>query len=143
VVVRHDHSGRVVDVNEALLRILLDAGLTPVLSPPVLAEDGTPVNANADRVAASVAAAVRAHRLVFLTPAGGVRADASDPASILSRYRLPGPADGRDERIGGGMGIKLVAAGEALRAGVASVYIGRRVADSSGTTVSLPCSDSG
>ncbi|NEB74971.1 hypothetical protein G3I40_06945, partial [Streptomyces sp. SID14478] len=58
VVVRDDRSGRLTSVATPLLHSLLADGMVPVLSPPALAEDGRPVNVNADRVAAAVAAAL-------------------------------------------------------------------------------------
>jgi len=60
VVVRGDHSGRIVGVAADLLSGLLDAGYTPVVSPPAIAEDGGIVNVDADRAAAAVAAALGA-----------------------------------------------------------------------------------
>jgi acetylglutamate/LysW-gamma-L-alpha-aminoadipate kinase len=126
VVVRDNHSGVVTDVDTGLLRRLLDAGLTPVVSPPVLAEDGRPVNADADRVAAAIAGALGASTLLLLTGAPGVLADPEDETSVLPVYELP--PEGPAPRLGGGMAMKLVAAREALRAGVCRVVIadGRR-----------------
>ncbi len=122
VVVRDDHSGRVVEVNGELLWTLLRAGLLPVVSPPALAEDGRPVNADADRAAAAVAAAVGAETLVMLTGAPGVLADPEDEGSVLTTYEVP--AAGAPPHRGGGIGIKLIAAREALLAGVPRVLIG-------------------
>ncbi|WP_055534061.1 [LysW]-aminoadipate kinase [Streptomyces alboniger] len=122
-VVRDDRSGRIVGVDAALLHDLLAAGVVPVVSPPALAEDGEPVNVNADRAAAAVAAALRADSLLFLTGAPGVLTDPTDPASALAAYRLPQPGEPAPSWVQGGMTIKLVAAREALLAGVPSVWI--------------------
>lgn len=120
-IVRDDHSGRVTRVRAELLGTLLDAGLVPVVSPPVLAEDGRPVNADADRVAAAVAVAVRACALVLLTGAPGVLADPGDEGSRLARCVLP--ATGVPPYLGGGMGPKLVAARTAVLGGVGRVVV--------------------
>ena len=121
VVVRGDHSGRVTEVNTGLLGCLLEGGFVPVVSPPVLAEDGTMVNADADRVAAAVAGALRAGTLLLLTGAPGVLADPADPRSVLAQCLVPrqGPPPLRD----GGIGVKLLAARDALTAGVPTVLI--------------------
>jgi acetylglutamate/LysW-gamma-L-alpha-aminoadipate kinase len=121
VIVRDDHSGRITEVNTALLDCLLAAGVVPVVSPPVLAEDGAPVNADADRAAAAIAIAMRAATLVLLTSAPGVLADPADPLSVLSVCEVPqaGPPAQR----AGGMGVKLTAAREALAAGVREVLV--------------------
>ena len=119
MIVRDDHSGRIVVVNTTLLTTLLGSGLVPVVSPPALDENTEPVNVNADRIAAAVAGALGAQWLVFLTAAAGVR-DAA--GRVLRRYRVsPG---GRDPAVTGGMTIKLVAAGEARAAGVPHVAVG-------------------
>ncbi|CAM5666529.1 acetylglutamate kinase [Streptomyces parvulus] len=120
VVVRDDRSGRLTSVATPLLHALLAEGMVPVLSPPALAEDGLPVNVNADRVAAAVAAALDASRLVLLTGAPGVLADSADPGSLRARYQV---GDGRDPAVGGGMTVKITAAREALEAGVGDVRI--------------------
>lgn len=122
VLVRDNHSGLVSGVNTDLLHTLLAAGLVPVLSPPVLAEDGRPVNADADRVAAAVAGALAADLLLLLTGAAGVLADPDDPGSTLVELPVePGTLPGC---AGGGMRMKLIAATEALQAGVGRVRIG-------------------
>lgn len=121
VLVRDDHSGRVNAVRADLLTILLGAGLVPVVSPPALAEDGTPVNTDADRALAAVAAALGAETLVMLTGAPGVLADVSDERSVVPVYRVP--ATGAPADVSGGMRLKLVAAREALLGGVSQVLI--------------------
>jgi acetylglutamate/LysW-gamma-L-alpha-aminoadipate kinase len=128
VVVRDDHSGRISQVNVPVLRTLLAARFVPVLSPPALDDDGLPVNSNADRVAAAVAAALGAECLVFLTAVPGVLRVPGDPASLMPRYRLRPLAAGRDEALGSGMVVKLAAAADALAGGVRRVVIadGRR-----------------
>ncbi|MCD9196220.1 [LysW]-aminoadipate kinase [Streptomyces albireticuli] len=126
IVVRDDHSGRVTEVNDALLRTLLAAGHVPVVSPPAVAEDGRPVNTDADRAAAAVAAGLGAGTLVLLTGAPGVLADPADEGSVLPVCAVA--PSGTPPFTGGGMGLKLVAAREALQGGVGRVLIadGRR-----------------
>jgi [amino group carrier protein]-L-2-aminoadipate 6-kinase len=126
VVVRDDHSGRIEHVNTGLLHLLLDHGVVPVISPPATAEDGAPVNADADRVAAAIAGALGAAALVLLTGAPGVLADPAAERTLLPNYQLP--QVGPPGHTGAGMGLKLIAAREALRSGVSQVVIadGRR-----------------
>lgn len=127
MVVRDDHSGRVMAVHGELLHTLLDAGYVPVVSPPALAEDGWVVNVDADRAAAAVAAALPATVLVLLTGAPGVLRDPADERSVLATLSVA--REGRPPHLaGGGMALKLVAARDALVAGVPRVLIadGRR-----------------
>ncbi|HEY7143165.1 MAG TPA: [LysW]-aminoadipate kinase [Streptosporangiaceae bacterium] len=121
VIVRGDRSGRIASVNTALLGCLLDAGFVPVVSPPVLGADGSVLNADADRVAAAIAIAAGASSLLLLTGAPGVLADPADPRSVLPACLVP--RDGQPPQRGGGIGVKLLAARDALAAGVPAVLI--------------------
>jgi [amino group carrier protein]-L-2-aminoadipate 6-kinase len=141
VIVRDDHSGRVVSVAPDVLRTLLDAGFTPVVSPPATGEDGRPLNVDADRAAAAIAAELKADRLLLLTAAPGVLADVADEASVLARCALPagGPVP---HAASGGMHRKLIAAREALLGGVREVLVAdgridRPVSETTGTTVEI------
>ena len=119
VVVRDDLSGRIVAVDPTLPRLLLAAGIVPVVSPPAAGEDGRPLNVDADRAAAALAAALGAARLVLLTGAPGVLGDGDAPMA-----RLELPAEGPVE-LGwsGGMRRKLHAARDALAGGVSRVVV--------------------
>lgn len=124
VIVRGDLSGRITRVRPDLLRALLTAGFLPVVSPPAGAEDGTgPLNVDADRAAAAVAAAMGARRMVLLTAAPGVLADAADAGTLLRRCELPREGGPLPYAASGGMHRKLVAAREAVLGGVAQVII--------------------
>jgi acetylglutamate kinase len=116
--------GRVGDVSAVrseLLLQLIAAGLLPVLSPVSLGEDGQALNINADEVATSVAAALPADELLFLTDVEGVRV-AGGRAELLSASEAQQLI--ADEVATGGMAVKLRAAVLALQAGVARVRIG-------------------
>ncbi len=127
--VRDDQSGRITAVDPKVLRVLLANGFTPVVSPPAAGPDGAPLNVDADRVAAAIAVALRAERLVLLTAAPGVLRDHTDESSVLPRYELSTDSGNPDSDNGpaasAGMYRKLVAAREALAGGVPAV----RVAD--------------
>lgn len=59
-------------VNTSLLYQLLDIGVVPVIAPIGIGEDGTRYNINADTVAGSVAKALGAKQLVFVTDVPGI-----------------------------------------------------------------------
>jgi acetylglutamate/LysW-gamma-L-alpha-aminoadipate kinase len=141
VLVRDDHSGRIVATRTDVLQVLLDGGMVPVVSPPAAGDDGCPVNVDADRAAAAVAAGLGADRLVLLTDAPGVLRDVCDAGSVLARCELPveGPVP---HAASGGMHRKLIAAREALLGGVRSVTIadgrtGRPLSEITGTIVEV------
>ncbi|WFF05891.1 [LysW]-aminoadipate kinase [Micromonospora sp. WMMD1076] len=142
--VRDNHTGRIVEVHTELLRTLLDAGTVPVVSPPALGLDGEPVNVDADRVAAAVAAALGARSLLLLTGAPGVLADPADERTLRDVVTLP-PDGGPPAGVRDGATVKLLAARDALHAGVGHVMIAdgrghhpvRAALDGAGTRVRL------
>lgn len=64
--------GDVRDVNPRPVQLLLDAGYAVVVAPVAVAEDGRFLNVNADTVAAELAIALGADRLIYLTDVDGV-----------------------------------------------------------------------
>lgn len=122
VVVRDDHSGRIEAVRGELIATLLAHGYVPVVSPPAADEHGDRVNADADRIAAALAAELDADRLVLLTGAAGVLADPDDEDSVLADCEVA-QAGAPGEFARGGMALKLVAAREALLGGVGQVTV--------------------
>jgi acetylglutamate kinase len=114
-------AGEVKEVRTALLAGWLAQGLIPVLSPVTRDADGEGLNVNADDAAASVAAAMGAAELLFVSDVPGVKAggawvDALD-AGAAEALLASGEA-------AGGMRPKLRAAMRARAAGVARVRIG-------------------
>jgi acetylglutamate/LysW-gamma-L-alpha-aminoadipate kinase len=124
VLVRDDHSGKIVAVNPLIVRVLLDGGITPVVSPPAASTSDGPLNVDADRVAAAVAVALGASALLLLTAAPGLLRDPRDESTVLARYVLPAARERPPHVASAGMFRKLVAAAEALRGGVPAVRIG-------------------
>lgn len=125
---RGDHSGTIGDVNADLLERLLAGGYTPVASPPMLADDGTAVNTDADRAAAAVAGALGA-TLVVLTDVEGVYADPDDPSTLIDDVATPADYDGLTDAAEGFMTRKVMAATEALDSGAAEVVVASANAD--------------
>ncbi len=142
LLVKDDHSGTVEQVNAELLQVLLAGGYVPVISPPAVTPAGELINTDADRVAAQVAAALHADTLLLFTNVPGLLREPSDPSSLIPhvpRERLEffmNFAYGR-------MRKKLIAAKEALEAGVGRVVIAssqmadpvERALDGQGTVV--------
>ena len=133
------HVGDVEAVDAGVLRHLLQAGVVVVLASVCADAAGALYNVNADTVAMEAAVALGASRLDLVTEAGGVRRDASDPASHLPTLDAAAVRAGVAEGwIAGGMRPKLETALAALGRGVSSVRIcdPAGLADpSAGTTV--------
>jgi acetylglutamate kinase len=115
--------GEIDVVNTALLD-LLEADYVPVVASVGVGEDGTSYNINADAVAAALAAALKAEKLIFLTDVAGLYADFEDEASLISDCtadRIRELIDGR--QVSEGMIPKLEAVLTALNAGVGAAHI--------------------
>ena len=119
---RGDHSGKIEHVNSELLETLLDSGYTPIVSVPMLAEDGVAVNADADRAAAAVAGALGAS-LVVLTDVSGVYEDPDDPETLIETAETPADLEKVEEAAEGFMTKKVMAAKEALSGGANEVIV--------------------
>ncbi|OQA43770.1 MAG: Acetylglutamate kinase [Chloroflexi bacterium ADurb.Bin325] len=122
-IIRDDFTGQLESANGDLLRLLLSAGYTPVVAPLALGLNGERLNVDGDRAAALIAAALGASALIILSNVPGLLADYPDESSLIARIdpaHLPmveGLAQGRMKK-------KILAAREALAAGVASVILG-------------------
>jgi acetylglutamate/LysW-gamma-L-alpha-aminoadipate kinase len=119
---RGDHSGKIESVNADLLRTLLDGGHVPVVTVPMLGDDGVPVNADADRAAAAVAGALGA-QLIVLTDVSGVYADPDDPETLIGTVGTPDGLDALKDAAEGFMIKKVMAAVEALESGASEVVV--------------------
>ena len=122
-VLRDDFTGKVEQVNQGLLTLLLDNGYFPVLTPPALSFNHEAINVDGDRAAAAVAVALQADALVLLTSAPGLLARFPDESSLLTSLSLA-DLDSAHNYAKGKMKRKVLAAQEALQGGVSQVVIG-------------------
>ncbi len=94
----------------------------PVIASVGADQEGASYNVNADAAAAAVAAALRAHKIVFLTDVEGWMADPADSSSLISRVRAH-EVEGRLQGLSGGMRPKVEACLHAVGGGVGSAHI--------------------
>ena len=113
--------GEVQDVDTGLLTILLEADIVPVVSPiSVGAFDGLSYNVNADHVAAAIAAAMGASKLIFVSNVPGVLIAGRVVRGITADQCEAWIAEGS---ISGGMVPKVRSAVDAVRRGVTQAVI--------------------
>jgi acetylglutamate kinase len=113
--------GEVTHVNPEIIDTLTGRGFIPIIAPVGVGEAGETFNINADLVAASVAGALSAGRLILLTDVDGV-ADAD--GTLISS--IDAAQIGRmiqDQSVSGGMIPKLEYALSALKQGVGKAHI--------------------
>jgi acetylglutamate kinase len=116
--------GQVDSVHAGPIEAVLASGAVPVVCSVAAGPDFAALNVNADTAASSVAAALRAEKLILMTDTNGVLRDAKDPESTISTLSPELAraliADGRATR---GMIPKLESALHALGHGVSAVHL--------------------
>jgi acetylglutamate kinase len=80
--------GEVTAVNVDPLRECIRRGITPVISPTALGEDGKIYNCNADIAAAQAAIALKAKRLVFMSDVPGLLRNPKNPDSVIPHLKV-------------------------------------------------------
>jgi acetylglutamate kinase len=116
--------GEVAEVRPAVIHALDRENFIPVIAPVGMDLEGQTYNNNADDVAAAVAVALGADKLVLLTDVPGILRDPADPTSLISTV----PACEIEELISqgvikGGMLPKVRACERALNHGVGKTHI--------------------
>jgi len=76
--------GEVEKIDPAIIHNFLKAGCIPVIAPIGIDAEGRSLNINADMVAAELAGAVRAKKLVIITDVMGVMRDPNDENTLIS-----------------------------------------------------------
>lgn len=98
------------------------ADYIPVVASSASDRDGQSYNVNADEAAGKVAAALGAHKAIFLTDVEGWLADPGDEGSLISRATVE-EVEAALTGIEGGMRPKLQACVNAIRGGAQSAHI--------------------
>ncbi|MGN0938397.1 MAG: acetylglutamate kinase [Selenomonas sp.] len=116
--------GQVEDVDTGILDDLLEGGYIPVIAPIGVDEDGMSYNINADYVAAEIAGALHAEKLLLLTDIEGVYKDYHDKTTFLSSLTQSEAREYiKTGVISGGMIPKIEACLRALDAGAGKSHI--------------------
>ena len=116
--------GDIDSVDAASLESLLALDSVPIVASLVADTDGTILNINADTLAAELAVAMGASKLIQLTAVDGLMGDVSDPGSLISVLTIvEAEAMMTDPAVTGGMIPKLKNAVGALKGGVSQVHI--------------------
>lgn len=112
------YTGKIKDVNSGLVKLILDQGYLPVISPIAISEEFDFLNVDGDRAAAYVAGKMHSDKILFLTNVDGLLMNDKLVKSLSlaeAKELLP--------KIGFGMEKKILAATEALEMGVKQALI--------------------
>jgi len=117
-------TGEIESVNTEILEVLIQSGYVPVISSVAPGQDGQSYNVNADTVAARLAIALKAEKLILLTDTPGILKNKDDKQSLIHKLKINEVQNLIENKIiGGGMIPKVHSAIQALEAGVGSVHI--------------------
>jgi acetylglutamate kinase len=113
--------GDVTGIDTKILMSLEKKGFIPIISPIGVSQKGETLNINADSVAAFIASALRAEKLILLTDVPGVKDKKSRIISTLTWQQIKKLI--KEGTIAGGMLPKVQACLEAMRSGVSKTHI--------------------
>jgi acetylglutamate kinase len=118
------HVGDVDRVDPRVITTLVEARFVPVVASLAGDDEGNIYNVNADTVAESLAVALRAQKLIFLTGAPGVLRDRNDPSTLVT-FADPDDLAGlmASGALAGGMRPKVEACIRAATGGVERTHI--------------------
>jgi len=116
--------GEVKNVYPEILETVINNGYIPVIAPIGVDSEQRSYNINADLVAAAIAVAMKADKLVLLTDVPGLLMDAKNPDSLISVLKV-GEVPSYINRgiIAGGMIPKVQCCVEAVQGGVGRTHI--------------------
>jgi len=123
-VVDFGHVGDVVKIDASLIEVMLGNGYLPVLSSLGADDHGQVFNINADTIAAEIAVALKAEKLILLSDVNGIYLDPNEPSTKISRLPI---ADARDliesRKATGGMIPKLESLISLIERGVHTAHV--------------------
>lgn len=117
-------TGEVTAINPQIIETVIENGYIPVISPIGTDDKHETYNINADWVAAAVAVAIKADKLVLLTDVPGLLENPQDYDSLISVLRVSDvPQYIENGTIAGGMIPKMQCCIEAVTGGVGRTHI--------------------
>jgi acetylglutamate/LysW-gamma-L-alpha-aminoadipate kinase len=119
----HDDSGKPIASNVELFRVLLGAGYTPVVTVPILDEEGRAINAENDEVLALLQRDLGAEVVVQLIEAPGLMGDPARPESLLGVLGR-GDIEAMEANSSGRFRRKLMGLRKMLNSGCRRIVVG-------------------
>ncbi|MBI2453133.1 acetylglutamate kinase [Candidatus Peregrinibacteria bacterium] len=116
----YGYVGDITAVNSDILHLLINSQYLPVVSPLAATDDGVILNINADTIAASIAADLKAEKLILFTSLDGIY----DGTRLISTLTIDEANRLLDKNIvTDGMAVKVQTSIQALKNAVKSVHI--------------------
>ncbi|MCB9219285.1 MAG: [LysW]-aminoadipate kinase [Ignavibacteriales bacterium] len=118
-----DFSGKPKSINTELLNLLMENGYVPVLSVPIIDENGFAINSENDDIVAVLKEAMNADKVIQLIEAPGFLDDPKDPNSLVKEI-LKEDLERRENQVDGRMKRKILAIRKLFENGKGTVFIG-------------------
>ncbi len=116
--------GEAEGVNDSAVAEAVHAEIVPVISPIGSTSECVVLNINADIAAASLAAELKASKLIYVTDVAGIMRDPAQPDSLISSVTIAQIEELIERKvIAGGMIPKVRSATEALKNGVGKIHM--------------------
>lgn len=116
--------GVITNVDPTYINALIEADYIPVVASVGQGSDGGSYNINADAAASAIAAAIGAHKIIFLTDVDGFYEDFDNKDTLVSKMTLDETRDMLQAgKVSKGMIPKLQSCVSALEAGVPRAHI--------------------
>lgn len=119
--IRDNFQGKVIKVNDKLLKLLLENNYLPVLTIPAISFENQLINVDNDRAIGLMAKALGVKKLVVLFEAPGLLKDTGDQRSVIKSIQANKIEDYL-KYAQGRMKKKILGAKEAFQAGVKIIY---------------------
>jgi acetylglutamate/LysW-gamma-L-alpha-aminoadipate kinase len=120
-ILRDDHAGTIQEIDITLVRLLLDNGYLPVLTPPAIAlDEGLPINVDGDKLALELAIKLGAEAMLFFSDTPGLLLDKDDESTLIREIDASNPEQALTVAKGR-MVVKVEAALGAIERGVGRV----------------------
>ena len=120
--IKRDLSGKPRQINTALLTLLLDNGYCPVLTIPIVDENGFAINSENDDIIVQLAQALNIESVVQLIEAPGFLDDPTDESSLVAKMSLA-ELQAREATVEGRIKRKLLALTRLCQGGKTHVII--------------------
>jgi acetylglutamate/LysW-gamma-L-alpha-aminoadipate kinase len=119
---KRDFSGKPRRVNAALFRLLMENGYVPVLTIPILDENGHAINSENDDIVNVLQQSLAAECIVQLIEAPGFLNDKDDPGSLVPTLSMS-DIEHREQQVEGRMKRKMLALRRLFENGASRVII--------------------
>ncbi len=120
--IKRDLSGKPRSINSELLSLLLEQGYCPVLTIPIVDENGFAINSENDDIVAKIAASLDLDTVIQLIEAPGFLDDPDDEDTLIRQMSI-GELQDREARVEGRIKRKLLALTRLCQGGKTRVII--------------------